>query len=156
MASGVLGILAHPSHITATLKLFFRYHWNFPTCSLLNPTKISKLPPRAMGTGKKEAQRKIRQGKIGDGMANVKVKGENFYRSAKKAKRLKIENGGTAQHNAAGKVTKAAAFQSREVPQGRIEVSLFPMALNEKIHAHFTTSQIENGLRILELSLRML
>jgi nuclear GTP-binding protein len=33
-----------------------------------------------MGTGKKEANRKIRQGKIGDGMANVKVKGENFYR----------------------------------------------------------------------------
>jgi hypothetical protein len=33
-----------------------------------------------MGTGKKEAQRKVRQGKEGDGMANVKVKGENFYR----------------------------------------------------------------------------
>jgi nuclear GTP-binding protein len=33
-----------------------------------------------MGTGKKEAARKIRQGKVGDGMANVKVKGENFYR----------------------------------------------------------------------------
>jgi hypothetical protein len=33
-----------------------------------------------MGTGKKEAQRKIRQGKVGDGMGNVKVKGENFYR----------------------------------------------------------------------------
>lgn len=62
-----------------------------------------------MGSGKKEAARKVRQGKIGDGMANVKVKvraglffpmrlfspasikeqilthfqGENFYRSAK-------------------------------------------------------------------------
>jgi len=33
-----------------------------------------------MGTGKKEANRKMRQGKTGDGMANVKVKGENFYR----------------------------------------------------------------------------
>lgn len=33
-----------------------------------------------MGTGKKEASRKVRQGKVGDGMANVKVKGENFYR----------------------------------------------------------------------------
>lgn len=33
-----------------------------------------------MGTGKKEAARKVRQGKVGDGMANVKVKGENFYR----------------------------------------------------------------------------
>jgi hypothetical protein len=33
-----------------------------------------------MGTGKKEASRKVKQGKVGDGMANVKVKGENFYR----------------------------------------------------------------------------
>ena len=34
-----------------------------------------------MGTGKKEAARRERQGKPGDGMANVKTKGENFYRS---------------------------------------------------------------------------
>jgi len=33
-----------------------------------------------MGTGKKEANRKVRQDKTGDGMQNVKVKGENFYR----------------------------------------------------------------------------
>lgn len=33
-----------------------------------------------MGTGKKEASRKVRQNKVSDGMANVKVKGENFYR----------------------------------------------------------------------------
>lgn len=33
-----------------------------------------------MGTRKKEAARKERQGKVGDGMGNVKVKGENFYR----------------------------------------------------------------------------
>lgn len=33
-----------------------------------------------MGTGKKEANRKVRQGKTGDGMGNVKTKGENFYR----------------------------------------------------------------------------
>lgn len=35
-----------------------------------------------MGTGKKEATRKERQGKGGDGLGNVKVKGENFYRYA--------------------------------------------------------------------------
>lgn len=35
-----------------------------------------------MGSGKKEAARKERQGKTGDGMGNVKVKGENFYRYA--------------------------------------------------------------------------
>jgi len=33
-----------------------------------------------MGTGKKEKARKEKQGKVGDGMANVKTKGENFYR----------------------------------------------------------------------------
>jgi hypothetical protein len=38
------------------------------------------FPTFTMGTGKKEATRKERQGKTGDGMANVKTKGENFYR----------------------------------------------------------------------------
>lgn len=33
-----------------------------------------------MGARKKEASRRERQGVAGDGMANVKVKGENFYR----------------------------------------------------------------------------
>lgn len=33
-----------------------------------------------MGVAKKEKSRKERQGKVGDGMNNVKVKGENFYR----------------------------------------------------------------------------
>lgn len=54
---------------------------------LLNTTLLS-LPPSPhecrnavnMGTHKKEANRKERQGLTGDRMANVKVKGENFYR----------------------------------------------------------------------------
>ena len=33
-----------------------------------------------MGARKKEANRRERQGVANDGMANVKVKGENFYR----------------------------------------------------------------------------
>jgi hypothetical protein len=33
-----------------------------------------------MGNAKKEASRKTREGKTGDGMGNVKTKGENFYR----------------------------------------------------------------------------
>ncbi|PMD51359.1 NGP1NT-domain-containing protein [Hyaloscypha bicolor E] len=74
-----------------------------------------------MGTGKKEKNRKIREGKVGDGMANVKVKGENFYRSAKKVKALNVLTKGTAQHNARGIETKAAAFQSKQVPQARVE-----------------------------------
>ena len=40
-------------------------------------------PPAIMGTGKKEAARRSRDGRpTGDGMNNVKTKGENFYRSA--------------------------------------------------------------------------
>ncbi|KAH0346399.1 nuclear/nucleolar GTP-binding protein, partial [Aureobasidium melanogenum] len=74
-----------------------------------------------MGTGKKEAARKTRQAKVGDGMANVKVKGENFYRDAKKVKKLNVLTKGTAQRNAAGEITKAAVFQSRERPSARIE-----------------------------------
>ena len=33
-----------------------------------------------MGVHKKEKSRKEREGKTGDGMGNVKVKGTNFYR----------------------------------------------------------------------------
>ncbi|KAJ4374315.1 GTPase required for pre-60S ribosomal subunit nuclear export and maturation [Neocucurbitaria cava] len=74
-----------------------------------------------MGTGKKEASRKERQGKTGDGMGNVKTKGENFYRSAKKVKVLKRLTDGKAQRNAKGDVTKAASYQSREAPVARVE-----------------------------------
>ena len=42
-----------------------------------------------MGTGKKEATRKVRQGKVGDGMENVKVKGENFYRYVVPSRRIR-------------------------------------------------------------------
>ncbi|KAN0092082.1 NGP1NT domain containing protein [Hyaloscypha variabilis] len=74
-----------------------------------------------MGTGKKEKNRKIREGKVGDGMANVKTKGENFYRSAKKVKALNVLTKGKAMHNARGEQTQAAVFQSRQVPQARVE-----------------------------------
>ncbi|KAF2402667.1 nucleolar GTP-binding protein [Trichodelitschia bisporula] len=74
-----------------------------------------------MGTGKKEASRKERQGKTGDGMANVKTKGENFYRDAKKVRSLNRLKEGKAQRNARGEITQAATFQSREVPNARIE-----------------------------------
>lgn len=95
-----------------------------------------------MGARKKEASRRERQGVSTDGMANVKVKGENFYRyvltfgrlmamlmamlmntcrNAKKIKTLNMLKDGKAQRNAAGKVTKAASYQSREIPNARIE-----------------------------------
>lgn len=74
-----------------------------------------------MGTGKKEATRKVRQGKTSDGMANVKTKGENFYRDAKKVKTLNMFRDGKAQRNAQGDITKAAVFQSRAKPSARVE-----------------------------------
>jgi len=74
-----------------------------------------------MGTGKKEATRRVRQGKTGDGLGNVKVKGENFYRDAKKIKVLNMYKDGKVQRNADGEITKAASYQSREIPNARIE-----------------------------------
>ncbi|KAH8707068.1 NUC091 domain-containing protein [Phaeosphaeriaceae sp. PMI808] len=74
-----------------------------------------------MGTQKKEKNRKEREGKTGDGMGNVKVKGENFYRSGKKVKVLKRLTDGKAQRNAKGDITKAASYQSREAPVARVE-----------------------------------
>ncbi len=74
-----------------------------------------------MGTGKKEKTRKEKEGKVGDGMGNVKVKGENFYRTGKQAKTLSMFKSGNAQRNASGKVTKAASFQSRDKPKARVE-----------------------------------
>ncbi|KAK7547633.1 NUC091 domain-containing protein [Phyllosticta citricarpa] len=74
-----------------------------------------------MGTGKKEKTRMERQGKTGDGMGNVKVKGENFYRSGKRVKMLNMYKEGKAQRNAQGDIVKAASFQSRDVPNARIE-----------------------------------
>ncbi|KAH6885970.1 NUC091 domain-containing protein [Thelonectria olida] len=74
-----------------------------------------------MGTGKKEATRRVRQGKTGDGLGNVRVKGENFYRDAKKVKALNMYKEGKAQRNAEGVITKAATYQSREIPNARIE-----------------------------------
>lgn len=74
-----------------------------------------------MGTGKKEATRRERQGKTGDGMGNVHTKGENFYRSAKKVKTLNMFKEGKAVRNARGDVVQAASFQSRDKPSARIE-----------------------------------
>lgn len=74
-----------------------------------------------MGTGKKEATRRERQGKTGDGMANVRTKGENFYRDSKRVKHLNMFKDGKAQRNARGDITKAASFQTTEAPVARIE-----------------------------------
>ncbi|KAF2254797.1 NGP1NT-domain-containing protein [Trematosphaeria pertusa] len=74
-----------------------------------------------MGTFKKEAKRRERQGTTSDGLGNVKVKGENFYRSGKKVKVLKRLTDGKAQRNARGDITKAASYQSRDAPVARVQ-----------------------------------
>ncbi|KAK4689783.1 nuclear GTP-binding protein, partial [Tremellales sp. Uapishka_1] len=52
-----------------------------------------------------------------------KVKGENFYRDAKAASRVKMLNGGKAVRDRDGKVVQAAAFQKgeKEAEPGRIK-----------------------------------
>jgi hypothetical protein len=54
-------------------------------------------------------------------MSNVKVKGENFYRDAKKVGRLNMYKEGKPIRNKNGDILKAASFQSREIPTARIE-----------------------------------
>lgn len=90
-----------------------------------------------MGTGKKEKSRLARKG-VPAGMANVKTKGENFYRcaprygivlttgltarsNAKKIKALNMRTEGKPQRNAQGKITKSASYQSRDTPSARVE-----------------------------------
>ncbi|KAI1432747.1 NGP1NT domain-containing protein [Xylaria sp. CBS 124048] len=74
-----------------------------------------------MGTGKKERSRLVRQGKTGTGMDNVKIKGENFYRDAKKIRALNIRKDGGPRRNAQGDIVQAAKYQSRDAPVARID-----------------------------------
>ncbi|KAI0976905.1 nucleolar GTP-binding protein 2 [Xylaria arbuscula] len=74
-----------------------------------------------MGTGKKERTRIAREGKKMDGMQNVKIKGENFYRDAKRVRALNIRKDHGPQRNAEGTITQAAKYQSRDAPTARIE-----------------------------------
>lgn len=70
-----------------------------------------------MGTGKKEKSRRARQGKSKDD----EVKGQNFYRDAKKIKRLNMYKDGKPRRNADGDIVQAASFQSRDVPTAVIQ-----------------------------------
>ncbi|KAG0199487.1 GTPase required for pre-60S ribosomal subunit nuclear export and maturation [Mortierella sp. GBA30] len=72
-----------------------------------------------MGQLKKEHNR-VKASGGSNGLGNVKVKGENFYRDAKAAKQVQLLKGGRAIRNAQGKVIKAAAFQSKTVEPGRV------------------------------------
>lgn len=57
------------------------------------------------------------------GVSLAKVKGENFYRDAKKVSRLKMLNSGKAVRDKDGKIVQAAAFQKGEdeTKPGRVQ-----------------------------------
>lgn len=72
-----------------------------------------------MGTAKKEKQRRIREGNTKDG--NLRVKGENFYRDAKRVKFLNMYTKGDAIKNKKGDVIKAAPLQDSTIPDARVQ-----------------------------------
>lgn len=72
-----------------------------------------------MATGKTEKARRQRQGDLRDG--NLRVKGENFYRDAKKVKHLNMYKSGGAVRNAKGEVIKAAYLQDTKAPTARVD-----------------------------------
>ena len=75
-----------------------------------------------MGKAKKEKNRRGREAAASsDGMANIKVKGENFYRDAAKVKKVNMYKDGKPVRNAKGDIVKAAAFQGKEIPKARVE-----------------------------------
>lgn len=72
-----------------------------------------------MGTGKKEKQRRVRQNDTRDG--NLRVKGENFYRDAKKVQFLNMYTDGKSIRNKKGDLIRAAPLQGVEVPTARVQ-----------------------------------
>ncbi|GEQ71894.1 hypothetical protein JCM33374_g5580 [Metschnikowia sp. JCM 33374] len=72
-----------------------------------------------MGVQKKEKQRRTKEGDKRDG--NLRVKGENFYRDAKKVKHLQMYKTGRAVRNARGEIIQAAALQSTDAPVARVD-----------------------------------
>ncbi|BFZ63133.1 GTPase required for pre-60S ribosomal subunit nuclear export and maturation [Saitoella coloradoensis] len=73
-----------------------------------------------MGQGKKEANRRAKEtGEKRPG--NIRVKGENFYRDAKKVAKVNMFKDGKAVRNAQGEIIEAASFQSKEIPKARVQ-----------------------------------
>ena len=72
-----------------------------------------------MGTYKKEQNRVARSSASGEKRISKPLKGENFYRDAKKVKRVNMLKGGKPTRDPDGKIIKAAEFQSR-LPSGTV------------------------------------
>ncbi|KAI9303271.1 NUC091 domain-containing protein [Cunninghamella echinulata] len=116
-----------------------------------------------MGQFKKEKNRVSRDKAGGDDRAgNVRVKGENFYRDAKKMKYINMLKGGKAIRDAQGNIVKAADFQSSEVTRARVAPNRkwfgntrvigqkaledFRESLSEKIHDPYQVLLKQNKL----------
>ncbi|KAK9322770.1 NUC091 domain-containing protein [Lipomyces orientalis] len=96
-----------------------------------------------MGVAKKEKSRVSREGR--DKPGNLKLKGENFYRDTAKVKRLSMYKEGRAQRNTKGEITKAASFQSTELPTARVEPNRRWFG-NTRVIAQNTLAQFREAL----------
>jgi hypothetical protein len=88
----------------------------------------------------------------------AKIKGENFYRNAKQAARLKMVNGGKPVRDRDGKIIQAAAFQKGEdeTKPGRVQpdrkwfgASVLPSPLiryYQALHRPTTSRQYESDI----------
>ncbi|KJA28452.1 hypothetical protein HYPSUDRAFT_33848 [Hypholoma sublateritium FD-334 SS-4] len=76
-----------------------------------------------MAPTKKTASQSKTRSSSSSGVSLAKVKGENFYRDAKKVNRLKMLTGGKAVRDKDGKIVQAAAFQKGEdeTKPGRVQ-----------------------------------
>ena len=119
-----------------------------------------------MGTGKKEAVRKERQGE--SGLRNVKVKGENFFRyisiqdalrwilisgfsTAKKVRTLNMLKGGAAQRNSQGRITKAASYRNRSFPETFLLVRFIPLLREPALETMLLLLKLASTLEMLTL-----
>jgi nuclear GTP-binding protein len=78
------------------------------------PTKKSSLPSKNRSSSSTSASKPV---------SLARVKGENFYRTAKQVARLKLLNSGKAVRDKDGKIIQAAAFQKGEdeTKPGRVQ-----------------------------------
>lgn len=96
------------------------------TSSSFRPLSPPDRPPTMAPTSAKKsaASPKTRSSSSASGGMTLKrVKGENFYRNAKAASRLKMLNGGKPVYDRDGKIKEAALFQKGEdeAKPGRVQ-----------------------------------
>ncbi|VEU21967.1 DEKNAAC102958 [Brettanomyces naardenensis] len=113
-----------------------------------------------MATGKTEKARREREGSTRPG--NIRVKGENFYRDAKKVKKINMYKGGKPVRNAQGDIIEAAYLQDSKVPTARVQpnkrwfgntrviaqdaLTHFREAMGDKKHSSYTVLLKRNKL----------